>query len=56
MPNFLALGKDKNWKNRIQCLETLLVFERELGSNFVNDKDIMTLLNDSMSDRVFIVR
>lgn len=37
-------------------METLLVFERELGTTFVNDKDIMALLNDSMSDKIFVVR
>lgn len=56
MPQFLELGNDKIWKNRVQCLETLLVFERELGTSFVNDESIMELLMARISDRVFVVR
>jgi len=37
-------------------VETLLLFEKELGEDFINDKSILRLLMDRLSDRVYAVR
>jgi len=41
---------------RVQTVETLLLFEKELGEDFINDKSILRLLMDRLSDRVYGVR
>jgi hypothetical protein len=56
LPVFLDSAADKNWKNRVKTLETLLIFEQELGPEFVEDKQITKVLIDSLSDRVYTVR
>jgi len=56
LPVFLDLGNDKNWNIRSQTVETLLLFEKELGEDFINDKSIIKLLMDRLGDRVFAVR
>ena len=56
MPVFLDLGNDPNWKNRIQCLDTLVIFEKEIGSDFLEEKQILKLLMDRLSDKIYIVR
>lgn len=37
-------------------METLLQFEKELGEDFINDKAIIRLLMDRLSDRIYAVR
>lgn len=56
LPVFLDLGNDKNWNVRVQTVETLLLFEKELGEDFINDKSILRLVVDRLSDKVFSVR
>lgn len=56
MPVFLDLGNDKVWQVRVQTVETLLQFEKELGEDFINDKAIIRLLMDRLSDRIYSVR
>lgn len=56
LPVYLELGNDKNWKYRVQSLDILLIFEKELGAPFMNDKSIMKLIVDRLSDKVFTVR
>lgn len=56
LPVFLELGSDSNWKHRIQCLDTLIIFEKEIGSEFLEDKQILKLLMDRLGDRIYIVR
>jgi len=56
LPVFLDLGNDKNWCVRVQTVETLLLFEKELGEDFINDKSILRLLGDRLTDRVYAVR
>ena len=53
---FLDLGNDKNWCVRVQTVETLLLFEKELGEDFINDRSILRLLGDRLTDRVYAVR
>lgn len=56
LPVFLDLGNDKSWNVRVQTVETLLLFEKELGEDFINDKSIIRLLMDRLSDKVYSVR
>lgn len=55
-PVYLDLSKDKNWRNRVVCLEILRMLEKELGVDFVNDRQILKLLMDRLSDKVYSVR
>jgi hypothetical protein len=41
---------------RVQTVETLLLFEKELGEDFINDRSILRLLGDRLTDRVYAVR
>ena len=55
-PVFIKSGKDSSWKNRIKILESLLTFQKELGTEFINDSQILNYLLGSWSDQVFAVR
>lgn len=56
LPVFVDSAADKNWKNRVKVLESMLIFEKELGSDFIEDKQVVKIMNDSLSDRVYSVR
>lgn len=56
LPVFVDSAADKNWKNRVKVLEAMLIFEKELGSEFIEDKQVVKILNDALSDRVYSVR
>lgn len=56
LPVFVDSAYDKNWKNRVKVLESMIIFEKELGSDFIEDKQVVKILTDSLSDRVYSVR
>lgn len=56
LPVFVDSASDKNWKNRVKVLESMLIFEKELGSDFIEDKQVVKIMNDGLSDRVYSVR
>jgi len=56
LPVFLESAGDKNWKNRVKVLESMINFEQELGSEFIEEKNVLKILTDSLSDKVYSVR
>lgn len=56
LPVFVESAADKNWKNRIRVLQCMINFEQELGTEFVEDKQVMKILAESLADRVYSVR
>lgn len=56
IPVFVELANHRSWKIKVKALESVVEFEKQLGTDFISDKGVLVVIAESLSDRVYSVR